>query len=30
VMDKLQRQLERRKGLLVGRSHPRRRVIATP
>ena len=30
VMDKLQRQLERRKGRLVGRSHPRRRVIATP
>jgi ribosomal subunit interface protein len=30
VMDKLQRQLERRKGLLVGRSHPRRRVIAAP
>ena len=30
VMDKLQRQLERRKGLLVGRSHPRRKVIATP
>jgi putative sigma-54 modulation protein len=30
VMDKLQRQLERRKGVLVGRSHPRRRVIATP
>ena len=30
VMDKLQRQLERRKGRLVGRSHPRRRVIAAP
>ena len=28
VMDKLQRQLERRKGRLVGRSHPRRNGIA--
>ena len=28
VMDKLQRQLERRKGRLVGRSHPRRSGIA--
>jgi ribosome-associated translation inhibitor RaiA len=30
VMDKLQRQLERRKGRLVDRSHPRHRAIATP
>ena len=30
VVDKLVRQLERRKGRLVGRSHPRRRMIATP
>ncbi len=29
VMDKLQSQLERRKGRLVGRSHPRHGVIAT-
>jgi ribosome-associated translation inhibitor RaiA len=28
VMDKLQRQLERRKGRLVGRSHPRHNGIA--
>jgi ribosome-associated translation inhibitor RaiA len=27
VMDKLIRQLERRKGRLVGRSHPHHRVV---
>ncbi len=30
VMDKLVRQLERRKGRLVGRNHPRHGVIAAP
>lgn len=30
VMDKLQRQLERRKGRLVGRSHPRHGAITAP